>query len=66
MIYRVLSQDFPLKAVVLYDGAWVKPAGLQLTVRGFYDANLGQTARRLQHGQHGQRVRAQSARFPAS
>jgi len=44
VIYRVLSKGFPLKAVVLYDGAWVKPDGMQLTIRGFYDAN-GQAAR---------------------
>ena len=31
VIYRVLSKDVPLKAVVLYDGAWVNAAGLQLT-----------------------------------
>ena len=45
VIYRVLSKDFPLKAIVLYDGAWVREDGLRLTVRGFYDANLGQAAR---------------------
>jgi alpha-tubulin suppressor-like RCC1 family protein/uncharacterized protein (DUF2345 family) len=45
VIYRVLSPDFPLKAVVLCDGAWVKPTGLELTIRGFYDAKAGATTR---------------------
>ena len=47
VIYRVLSKDVPLKAVVLYDGAWVKPDGLQLTIRGFYDASGQEEARRF-------------------
>ena len=38
MVYRVLSPNFPLKSVVLYDGAALPTAtGAQL-VQGFYDA----------------------------
>ena len=56
----MLSTDFPLKAVVLYDGAWAKPDGLQLTIRGFYDANVRRGHQALQHGQHDQRLPTQS------
>ena len=41
IVYRVMSPDFPLKAVVVYDGAWVRTGGFQQTVRGFYDAAPG-------------------------
>jgi alpha-tubulin suppressor-like RCC1 family protein len=47
VIYRVLSKDVPLKAVVLYDGAWAAKGGLQLTIRGFYDASGQEAARRF-------------------
>ena len=41
IVYRVMSPAFPLKAVVVYDGAWVKTDGFQQMVRGFYDAVPG-------------------------
>ena len=38
MIYRVLSPNFPLKSVVIYDGAGQPTAGATQVVQGFYDA----------------------------
>ena len=41
VLYRVLSPNFPLKSVVIYDGSAVPTAAtgpLPQTVRGFYDA----------------------------
>ncbi len=38
VIYRVLSPNFPLKSVVLYDGSGVPSAGTTQTIVGFYDA----------------------------
>ena len=37
VIYRVLSPNFPLKAVVIYDGAAIPPSATTQTVQGFYD-----------------------------
>ena len=40
VIYRVMSKTEPLRAVVIYDGAFSASAGnLYQTVRGFYDAD---------------------------
>lgn len=41
VIYRVLSPSFPLKAVVIYDGAAVPASATTQTVKGFYDAAGG-------------------------
>ncbi len=41
MIYRVLSPNFPLKSVVLYDGAIVPAGSAVQVVKGFYDAAGG-------------------------
>jgi len=41
VIYRVLSQNFPLKAVVIYDGAAIPVASTTQAVQGFYDAAGG-------------------------
>ena len=39
VVYRVLSPNFPLKAVVIYDGSAVPSTGsMTQTVQGFYDA----------------------------
>jgi sugar lactone lactonase YvrE len=38
MIYRVLSPNVPLKAVVLYDGAALSTGAATQVVKGFYDA----------------------------
>ncbi|MGD0482622.1 MAG: choice-of-anchor D domain-containing protein [Terracidiphilus sp.] len=38
VIYRVLSPNFPLKSVVIYDGSAVPTAATSQTVQGFYDA----------------------------
>ncbi len=38
VIYRVLSKDFPLKAVVIYDGSAVPASPAAQVVQGFYDA----------------------------
>ncbi len=37
VIYRVLSPNFPLKAVVIYDGAAIPASSTTQTVQGFYD-----------------------------
>ncbi len=37
VIYRVLSPNFPLKAVVIYDGAAIPTTSTTQTVQGFYD-----------------------------
>ncbi len=42
MIYRVLSQNFPLKSVVIYDGSTIPASSGAQTMQGFYDA-LGGT-----------------------
>ena len=47
MVYRVLSPNFPLKSVVLYDGAGLIPASAFSSVQvvqGFYDAAGGGNA----------------------
>ena len=41
MVYRVLSPSFPLKSVVLYDGAAVPTGSAVQVVKGFYDAAGG-------------------------
>ena len=38
VIYRVLSPNFPLKSVVIYDGSAVPTASTTQNVQGFYDA----------------------------
>jgi hypothetical protein len=43
VIYRVLSQNFPLKSVVIYDGSTIPASSGTQTMQGFYDA-LGGTA----------------------
>jgi hypothetical protein len=43
VIYRVLSPNFPLKAVVIYDGSAVPTGSSTQVVQGFYDA-IGVTA----------------------
>jgi len=42
VIYRVLSPNFPLKSVVIYDGAAIPTTSTTQNVQGFYDA-LGGT-----------------------
>ena len=41
VIYRVLSTAFPLKAVVIYDGAAIPASATTQNVQGFYDAAGG-------------------------
>jgi hypothetical protein len=41
VIYRVLSPNFPLKAVVIYDGSAVPTGTVTQNVAGFYDALAG-------------------------
>jgi len=41
VIYRVLSPAFPLKAVVIYDGAAIPTSSTTQAVQGFYDAAGG-------------------------
>ena len=41
VIYRVLSPNFPLKAVVIYDGSAIPPSSTTQNVLGFYDAAGG-------------------------
>jgi len=41
VIYRVLSHNFPLKAVVIYDGVAIPTASTTQNVQGFYDAAGG-------------------------
>ena len=44
VVYRVLSNVVPLKAVVLYDGSWVPPGAtgaMNQDIRGFYEAAPG-------------------------
>ncbi|MBS1801855.1 MAG: PASTA domain-containing protein [Acidobacteria bacterium] len=41
VIYRVLSKNFPLKAVVIYDGAAIPSSATTQNVQGFYDAAGG-------------------------
>jgi sugar lactone lactonase YvrE len=43
VIYRVLSQNFPLKSVVIYDGSAVPTSAGTQIVQGFYDAVGGAT-----------------------
>jgi uncharacterized protein (DUF2345 family) len=38
VIYRVLSPNFPLKSVVIYDGSAVPSSSMPQAVQGFYDA----------------------------
>jgi len=38
VIYRVLSHSFPLKSVVIYDGAAIPASATTQNVQGFYDA----------------------------
>ena len=38
VIYRVLSQNFPLKAVIIYDGSAIPTASTTQNMQGFYDA----------------------------
>jgi sugar lactone lactonase YvrE/phosphotransferase system HPr-like phosphotransfer protein len=38
VIYRVLSQNFPLKAVVIYDGSTIPTTSTTQNMQGFYDA----------------------------
>jgi hypothetical protein len=38
VIYRVMSPQFPLKSVVIYDGAAIPPVSTTQTMQGFYDA----------------------------
>ena len=38
VIYRVLSPNFPLKAVVLYDGSAIPTSSTSQNIQGFYDA----------------------------
>jgi hypothetical protein len=38
VIYRVLSPNFPLKSVVIYDGSRYQPFLRTQNVQGFYDA----------------------------
>jgi hypothetical protein len=44
VIYRVLSQNFPLKAVIIYDGSTTPTASTSQNVQGFYDAVGGSSA----------------------
>ncbi|MGA8090545.1 MAG: MBG domain-containing protein [Terracidiphilus sp.] len=41
IIYRVLSPNFPLKAVVIYDGSAIPPSSTTQNIQGFYDAAGG-------------------------
>ena len=44
VVYRVLSNAVPLKAIVLYDGSWVPPNGpgaMNQDIKGFYEATPG-------------------------
>ena len=41
MVYRVLSPNFPLKSVVIYDGAAIPAVAGTQVVQGFYDATGG-------------------------
>ena len=41
VIYRVLSPNFPLKSVVIYDGSSIPTASTNQAVQGFYDAAGG-------------------------
>ncbi len=41
VIYRVLSQNFPLKSVVIYDGSVLPTSSTTQAVQGFYDAVAG-------------------------
>ena len=44
VVYRVLSNTMPLKAIVLYDGSWVPPNGtgaMNQDIKGFYEAAPG-------------------------
>ena len=43
IIYRVLSPNFPLKAVVIYDGSAIPTSSTTQTIQGFYDAAGGGT-----------------------
>ncbi len=43
VIYRVMSQNFPLKSIVIYDGSAVPTTSTTQNMQGFYDA-LGGTA----------------------
>ncbi len=38
VIYRVLSKDFPLKSVVIYDGSAIPTSSTPQAIQGFYDA----------------------------
>ncbi len=38
VIYRVLSPNFPLKSVVIYDGSALPSASTTQNMQGFYDA----------------------------
>ena len=38
VIYRVLSPNFPLKSIVIYDGSAIPTASTTQNVQGFYDA----------------------------
>ncbi len=42
VIYRVLSKDFPLKSIVIYDGSALS-TGTTQNIAGFYDAAVGGT-----------------------
>ncbi len=44
VIYRVLSPNFPLKSVVIYDGSAVPATSGTQNVQGFYDAVVGTAA----------------------
>ena len=44
VIYRVLSPNFPLKAVVIYDGSAIPPSPTTQNIQGFYDAAGGGNA----------------------
>ena len=41
VIYRVLSHNFPLKAVVIYDGSAIPASSTTQNMQGFYDAAGG-------------------------
>jgi sugar lactone lactonase YvrE len=41
VIYRVLSPDFPLKAVMIYDGSAIPSTSTTQNILGFYDAAAG-------------------------
>ncbi len=44
VIYRVLSPNFPLKAVVIYDGSAIPASSTTQNIQGFYDAAGGGNA----------------------